>query len=105
MFGTKKEVEKESVAYDVKVSAARATKRDDMVMVDLIVNGVTIKSCVLKEVTVKKDGDVHKKGETVMVLNFPAEKTSDGKYYNRAWFPITKENIDEIARQAKDLLS
>ena len=63
MFGTeKKEVKKdaaEKVDYIIKVEAARATKNDSIIMVDLDVNGVKIKSCMLKEATVKEDGEKH----------------------------------------------
>ena len=100
MFDTKKEEKR----YVIKVDAARATKNDSIVMCDLDVNGVKIKSCMLKEVVVKKDGDVHKKGDKCLVLGFPSEK-SGNKYYNRAWFPASNNDIDEIARQVKDILS
>ena len=105
MFGTeKKEAKAEAKKYEITVDAARATKNDSIVMVDLDVNGVKIKSCFLKEIECKKDGEKHKKGDKCLVLAFPSEKVGD-KYYNRAWFPVTNEHIDEIARQAQDLLS
>ena len=108
MFGSKKEEVKKEAAdkyeYKVKVEAARATKNDSIVMVDLDVNGVKIKSCFLKEITVKKDGEKYKAGEKCLVLAFPSEKVGN-KYYNRAWFPVSNSDIDEIARQTKDLLS
>ena len=106
MFGTeKKEVKKDAaeLTYDVKVMAARATKNDSIVMVDLDINGVKIKSCMLKEIECKKDGDKHKKGDICYVLNFPSEKVGD-KYYNRVWFPISNELMDKILEQVKSLL-
>ena len=103
MFGTTKEVKAEE-KYVIKVDAARATKNDSIVMDDLDVNGVKIKSCFLKEITVKKDGEKYKAGDKCLVLAFPSEKVGD-KYYNRAWFPVSNSDIDEIARQTKDLLS
>ena len=108
MFGTTKEVkaeeQQEKITYNIKVEAARATKNDKIVMIDLNVNGVSIKSCMLKEGTVKEDGKVHKKGDTVYFLNFPSEKVGD-KYYNRAWFPVSNANLEDIISQVKDLLS
>lgn len=106
MFGTKKEAKAEDskVFYEVKVEAARATKNDAIVMVDLDINGVKIKSCMLKEVVCKKDGDVHKKGDICYVINFPSEKGKDGKWYNLAWCPLTSENIDDIVKQTESLL-
>ena len=107
MFGTneKKEVKKDAtkIYYKIKVEAARATKNDSIIMVDLDVNGVKIKSCMLKEATVKEDGEKHKKGDIVYFLNFPSEKVGD-KYYNRAWFPVSNENLESIISQVKTLL-
>lgn len=107
MFGTneKKEVKKDAakIDYKIKVEAARATKNNSIIMVDLDVNGVKIKSCMLKEATVKEDGEKHKKGDIVYFLNFPSEKVGD-KYYNRAWFPVSNENLESIISQVKSLL-
>lgn len=106
MFGSNsKEVkaEEKKITYVIKVEAARATKNDKIVMVDLDVNGVKIKSCMLKEDTVKKDGEKHKAGDTVYFLNFPSEKVGD-KYYNRAWFPVSNENMQDIINQVQSLL-
>ncbi len=106
MFGTTKEVkaeEKQKISYDIKVEAARATKNDSIVMIDIEVNGVKIKSCMLKEATVKEDGEKHKKGDIVYFLNFPSEKVGD-KYYNRAWFPVSNENMQDIIDQVQSLL-
>lgn len=106
MFGTTKEVkaeEQQKRSYEITVEAARATKNDKIVMLDLDVNGVKIKSCMLKEATVTKDGEKHKKGDTVYFLNFPSEKVGD-KYYNRAWFPVSNDNLEDIINQVKALL-
>ena len=107
MFGTNKEkTEKaaaEKVDYNITVTAARATKNDQIVMVDLLVNGVSIKSCMLKELTVTKDGSKYKKGDTCYVLNFPSEKSGD-KYYNRVWFPVSNDNMETILSQVQSLL-
>ena len=107
MFGTNKEkTEKaaaEKVDYNITVTAARATKNDQIVMVDLLVNGVSIKSCMLKELTVTKDGTKYKKGDTCYVLNFPSEKSGD-KYYNRVWFPVSNDNMETILSQVQSLL-
>ena len=109
MFGTndKKEVKKDAankVDYKITVEAARATKNEAIVMVDLDVNGVKIKSCMLKEAVVTKDGEKYKKGDTCYFLNFPSEKVGD-KYYNRAWFPVSNANLEDIIGQVKVLLS
>ena len=106
MFGTSNQEEKntsEKIEYRIKVEAARATKNDSIVMVDLDVNGVKIKSCMLKEGTVTKDGEKYKKGDKCYFLNFPSEKVGD-KYYNRVWFPVSNKNMEDIIRQVQSLL-
>ena len=107
MFGTeKKEVKADAQAkvdYNITVEAARKTKNDRIVMVDLNVNGVKVKSCILKELTVKKDGTVHKAGDIVYKLDFPAEKVGE-KYFNMVWFPVSNENLEKIIDQVKSLL-
>ena len=106
MFNSTKKAEEKAAkrSYEITVDAARLTKKDSIVMVDLDVNGVKIKSCMLKEITVKKDGEKYKKGDITYVLNFPSEKGSDGKYYNRVWFPASKEMIADICKQVESLL-
>ena len=105
MFGTSQEAKQETLerAYYIKVDAARATKNENIVMVDLDVNGVKIKSCMLKEATVTKDGEKYKKGDKCYFLNFPSEKVGD-KYYNRAWFPYSNKNLEDIIKQVQALL-
>ena len=102
MFGTKEE-KAGSKSYKVVVDAARATKNDAIVMVDLDVNDIKIKSCMLKELTVTKDGEKYKKGDKCYVLNFPSEKVGD-KYYNRVWFPVSNDTLNDIIGQVRDLL-
>lgn len=107
MFGTKEEKAQEAKSnawnYEIIVDAVRATKNDKIMMLDLTVNGVKIKSCMLKEAEVKADGEKHKKGDTVYFLNFPSEKVGE-KYYNRVWFPVSNADLDDIIRQVKSLL-
>lgn len=105
MFGTENQEVKETAQakYEVKVEAARLTKNPSIIMIDIVVNGVKIKSCMLKEATVKEDGKVHKKGDKVYFLNFPSEKVGD-KYFNLCWFPTSKELIEDICNQTKSLL-
>lgn len=103
MFGTKEEKAQEARKYDIHVDAVRSTKNEKIMMLDLDVNGVKIKSCMLKEAEVKADGEKHKKGDTVYFLNFPSEKVGE-KYYNRVWFPVSNADLDDIIRQVKSLL-
>ena len=89
--------------YEIVVDAARKTKNDAIIMVDLDVNGIKIKSCMLKEAVVTKDGEKYKKGDKCYFLNFPSEKVGD-KYYNRVWFPVSNNNINCIIDQVKKFL-
>lgn len=100
---TPKETSAQKIDYDIRVTGCRATKNDSILMVDLNVNGVTIKSCILKEIICKNDGTTHKKGDVCYVLNFPSVKSGD-KYYNQVWFPLSNENIQDILTQAQSLL-
>ena len=104
MFGTTKEVKEDSMKYDVKVMAARTTKNDSIVMIDLDINGIKINSCMLKEIECKEDGKVHKKGDICYVVNFPAEKGKNGKWYNMVWCPLSNDNIEDIIKQVQSLL-
>ena len=104
MFNSKKNNE-DKVNYEVTVLGARQTKNDAIVMVDLDVNGVKIYSCILKEITVKKDGEKYKAGDTFYVVNLPQEKGSDGKYYDRVWFPRSNDAIKNIVAQVEKKLS
>ena len=104
MFGTNEKKETDSkINYNVTVEAARSTKNEHIVMVDLDVNGVKIKSCMIKELTVKNDGEKYKKGDICFVLQFPSEKVGD-KYYNRVWFPVSNELMQDILDQTQKKL-
>lgn len=103
MFGTEKKEEVKNT-YVVNVDAARTTKNDSIVMIDLDINGVKVKRCMLKEIECKKDGTTHKKGDICYVVNFPSEKGSNGKWYNTVWCPLSNDIIDDIVKQVKSLL-
>ena len=108
MFGTKNsneeaQAKQDAWDYEIIVDSARATKNEHIVMLDLDVNGVKIKSCMLKEITVQKDGTKYKKGDTCYVINFPSEKVGE-KYYNRVWFPVSNSDLDKILEQVKSML-
>ena len=105
MAFSKKNTTEEKTNYDVKVIAARQTKNESIVMVDLNVNGVKIYSCILKEVVCTKDTEAHKKGDVCTLLNLPQEKGTDGKYYDRVWFPISNAMIDNVRKQVEEILN
>ena len=103
MAFSKKKTE-EKVNYNIKVINARQTKNENIVMVDLNVNGVKIYSCILKEVVCTKDTEAHKKGDVCTLLNLPQVKGTDGKYYDRVWFPISNAMIDNVRKQVEEIL-
>ena len=106
MFNTEEKSSRpthETKEYVIKVDKVIKTKNDSIIMLNLDVNGVLINGCMLKEVTVKKDGTKYKAGDICYVIDFPKQKTGY-KYYNQVWFPISNENIDSIIAQVKELI-
>lgn len=93
----------ETKEYIVKVDKVIKTKNDSMLMLNLDINGVLVNSCMLKEVTVKKDGQKYKAGDKCYVLDFPSQKVGD-KYYRTVWFPVSSENMQSIIDQVKELM-
>ena len=93
----------ETKDYVVKVDKVIKTKNDSMLMLNLDINGVLVNSCILKEVTVKKDGQKYKAGDKCYVLDFPSQKVGD-KYYRTVWFPVSSENMQSIIEQVKELM-
>lgn len=93
----------ETKEYIVKVDKVIKTKNDNMIMLNLDINGVLVNSCILKEVTVKKDGQKYKAGDKCYVLDFPSQKVGD-KYYRTVWFPVSSENMQSIIEQVKELM-
>lgn len=92
------------VQYTFKVENVRKTKNDKLLIIDLDINGVKVYSCFFKEITVQKDGKKYKAGDTTYVIQFPQEKSSNGKYYDRVWCPVSNENMNSIIDQIKALL-
>lgn len=93
----------ETKEYIVKVDKVIKTKNDSMLMLNLDINGVLVNSCMLKEVTVKKDGQKYKAGDKCYILDFPSQKVGD-KYYRTVWFPVSNENMQSIIEQVKELM-
>ena len=93
----------ETKEYIVKVDKVIKTKNNSMLMLNLDINGVLVNSCMLKEVTVKKDGQKYKAGDKCYVLDFPSQKVGD-KYYRTVWFPVSSENMQSIIKQVKELM-
>ena len=88
---------KEKVNYTVKVVKAKEVK-EGLVNFDMVVNGVSIYGCWYREYT-------NKQGEEGTMISLPSYKGTDGKYYNHAWIPVSKELKENIEKQLVDMLS
>lgn len=84
--------------YDVKVTRVHDFSKDGKVTIsfDMIVNGVKINGCFYREG--EKDGKPYE------LISFPAEKGSDGKYYDKAFFKISDELKKDIENQIEAML-
>ena len=95
------EKKEKRVEYVVKVLRAKdfteKSKLDTNVAFDMEVNGIKIYGCWFKEGTSKD-------GKDYSVISLPSQKRKDGKYYNAAWFPISKELTKEIREQIVNML-
>ena len=93
----------ETKDYVIKVDKVIKTKNDNLLMINLDVNGVLINGCFLKEVTVKQDGQKYKAGDKCYIIDYPSQKVGD-KYYRQVWFPISNENLASVIEQVKELM-
>ena len=90
---------KETKKFEVKVKRAKAFTKTRTGF-SMEVNGIDINDCVYIE---WKDGDF---------ISFPSYKDKNGakdengrdKYWNYAWFPISKELLADIKKQIEALL-
>lgn len=64
---------------------------------DMIVNGIKINGCFYREG--KNDA-----GKEYELISFPAEKGSDGKYYEKVYFPVSDELLKDIEKQIESML-
>ena len=86
----------EKVDYKVTVISAKAVK-DGRAVFDMEVNGVNIYGCWFTEYT-------NAKGEAGTMVTFPSYQGKNGTYYSHAWFPVSKELKEDIAKQIETLL-
>lgn len=93
----------ENKDYVIKVDKVIKTKNDNLLMINLDVNGVLINGCFLKEVTVKQDGQKYKAGDKCYIIDYPTQKVGD-KYYRQVWFPVSNENLASVIEQVKELM-
>lgn len=84
----------------VKVKRASELDMPDdkfKIMFDIIVRGVAVQGMCFQSY-------VNANGEKGDMITFPSYKAKNGKYYNHAWFPITKELKDDIIKQIDSLI-
>ena len=93
----------ETKDYVIKVDKVIKTKNDNLLKINLDVNGVLINGCFLKEVTVKQDVQKYKAGDKCYIVDYPSQKVGD-KYYRQVWFPVSNENLASIIEQVKELM-
>lgn len=95
---TGKKEEKQSVNYVIDVKRVKDFSKDGKTRIafDMEVNGITIYGCWYSTYT--------KNGEEKGIVNFPSEKSSDGKYYNKVYFFITKQYMEVIEKQIQAML-
>ena len=92
MLGTQTETK---VNYEVEVTRAKEFKDKNSIAFDMIVNGINIYGMWYREGI--------KDGKEWSMINFPSHGV-DGKYYNYAWFPISRELKEDIIEKIKKVL-
>lgn len=86
---TKEEKKQELI---IEVTRAKELKDKDVIMFDMVVNGVTIYGCSYKELQ-KHDGS-----GSFIKIGFPSRKGADDKYYNHCYVKLSDEDITNIER-------
>lgn len=94
----KKESKKEKVTYNVEVTRAHDVSDDKKtrILFDAKVNGVAVSGMSYMEGV--------KDGKEWSMVRFHQTKAKNGKYYNVAWFPASKELVEDIAKQIESML-
>lgn len=81
---------------DIEVVRAAEVK-ENRVLFDIKVKGISISSMVLQHYT-------NKEGVEGDMISFPQYKGKNDKYYTYAWFPISKEMKEQIIEKVVALL-
>lgn len=91
-----KKKEAAEVKYEINVTRAKEMEKSGDIAFDMVVNGVTLYSCMYK--TGEKDGKEY------AFVAFPSRKGKDGKYYNYSYFKIDNATLSDIEKQIENLL-
>lgn len=86
-----KDTTQDARVYEIEVTRAKVIK--ESIAFDMIVNGITIYGCWLREGKEDKN-----------FISFPSYKGSNGSYYNHVWFKISDDMQAEIEKQIEKKL-
>ena len=81
---------KESEVENHSIQVLRTKLLEDVIMFDMIINGVTIYGCSYRTLTRKDDGSTFAK------IGFPSRKGKDGNYYNHVYVKLSEHDINDI---------
>ena len=85
-----KKAENKIESHEIQV--IRAKLLDNVIMFDMVVNGVTIYGCSYKTLH-RKDND-----EEFAKIGFPSRKGKDDKYYNHVYVKLSDEDVETIEK-------
>ena len=89
----KKEAEK---AIDHEIEVTRAKELENVIMFDVIVNGVAIYGCSYRVLTRKDNGEEFGK------VGFPSKKSGE-TWYNHAFVKLSPADVENIEKQLEKL--
>ena len=90
--GKKKDDKKVAENHTIEVTRAKAINEKEVIMFDMVVNGVTIYGCSYK--TPKRKDT----GEEFVAIGFPQRKGKDDKYYNNCYVFLSDEDKENIEK-------
>lgn len=91
-----KAAKKQEEVINHQVIVKRAKEFDDVILIDLQVNGVMLYGC--------KYGTYQGKNGEFSTVNFPSRQGKDGKWYNHCYVKLSPDDIEKIEEQIESLL-
>ena len=92
-----KATKKQEEVINHQVIVKRAKEFDEVILIDIQVNGVMLYGC--RYGTYK-----NKNGEEFSTVNFPSREGKDGKWYNHCYVKFSPDDIEKIEEQIESLL-
>lgn len=98
-MGLKKDAAQKEATFVATVKRVKDFTKDGNISVtfDMEVNGIMIYGLWYREGTSKE-------GKGYEMISFPSHKGNDDKYYNYAYFKISKELQEDIVNQIQNML-